>query len=141
MLQKIKREKGFTLIELLVVIAIIAILATLVLVGLDGARDAARDADRKGVVTQVRSFAQLELANQGNLNSLAPGYGSIPLAEGYFDTLRVHGSGDDFCAEIQLSNDQWFCTDSSLNIDEVGENPTCGDTTGDGTVNSYQCTF
>ncbi len=140
MLQKIKREKGFTLIELLVVIAIIAILATLVLVGLDGAREAARDADRKGVITQIRSFAQLESANQPNLNNLAPGYESIPDAEGDLSTLRVHGSGDDFCAEIQLSNGQFFCTDASLKIDEIGTTRRCGEGV-DTDPDYYKCGF
>ena len=52
---KNKLQKGFTLIELLVVIAIIGILVGLSVFGLNGARQASRDAVRKADLEQIRS--------------------------------------------------------------------------------------
>jgi prepilin-type N-terminal cleavage/methylation domain-containing protein len=113
-----KREKGFTLIELLVVIAIIAILATLVLIALDGARDAARDADRKGTVSQMRPHAQLFNAENDTYAGLAsdPDTPSGDISGG---TLVVEGDGSAWCADINLTGtNERFCVDNDLVVTE-----------------------
>lgn len=46
-MHKIQKQSGFTLVELLVVIAVIGILSSIGLVSLNGAREKARDVERK----------------------------------------------------------------------------------------------
>lgn len=56
---KNKILKGFTLIELLVVISIIGILVGLSIFGLQGARQASRDAKRKADIEEIRSGIEI----------------------------------------------------------------------------------
>lgn len=57
--------KGFTLIELLVVISIIGVLIGLSLFGLQGAREASRDARRKSDLEIIRSGVELYKSDCG----------------------------------------------------------------------------
>lgn len=54
-----KVKAGFTLIELLVVISIIGVLIGLSIFGLQGARQASRDAKRKSDLEQIRSGIEI----------------------------------------------------------------------------------
>lgn len=56
-------KKGFTLIELLVVISIIGILIGLSIFGLQGAREASRDARRKSDLELIRSGVEIYKAD------------------------------------------------------------------------------
>ncbi len=68
-------KKGFTLIELLVVIAIIGILSAIGLVSLNGAREKARDAQRKSDLSSIRTA--LTLYYDDNNSQYPAGNGSI----------------------------------------------------------------
>lgn len=71
---------GFTLIELLVVIAIIGILASVVLVSLNSARGAARDAKRISEIRQVMtSLEMFRNANNGQYPCRPDGINPTPV--------------------------------------------------------------
>jgi prepilin-type N-terminal cleavage/methylation domain-containing protein len=53
-----KNNKGFTLIEMLVVVAIVGLLASVVVVGVGGARQKARDAKRISDVRSIQNWAE-----------------------------------------------------------------------------------
>lgn len=70
-------KRGFTLIEILVVIAIIGILASILFVAFGGAKDKARDAQRKGEISQFGRFLTLGCFTP----NAGPGqYDLVPLA-------------------------------------------------------------
>lgn len=58
-------RQGFTLIEMLVVVAIIGLLSSVVVVGLSGARQKARDAKRLADVQQIMNSAEVQFTNMG----------------------------------------------------------------------------
>lgn len=82
------KKQGFTLIELLVVIAIIAILSAIGLVALNGAREKARDAQRRSDIAQIRTALTLYYDDNG---STYPGITGVDADE----TLNVPDNSDD----------------------------------------------
>ncbi len=56
-------QKGFTLIEMLVVIAIVGLLSSVVVVGLTGAREKARDARRVADIRGIQNDLEIEYSN------------------------------------------------------------------------------
>lgn len=71
-MKKLKNKKilGFTLIEMLVVVAIIGILSSVVLIGVGGARQRARDARRISDINRIQ--ANLELSYSQTTGYPAP---------------------------------------------------------------------
>lgn len=62
-MQKIKLSTGFTLIELLVVMAIISILAGMSIFAMQGARESARDAARRGELETIATALEFYKAD------------------------------------------------------------------------------
>ena len=58
-------KKGFTLIEMLIVVAIVGLLASVVVLGLGGAREQARDAKRAADIKQWQNAAEAGYTNPG----------------------------------------------------------------------------
>jgi general secretion pathway protein G len=73
--------KGFTLIELLIVISIAAILSTFAFANLLGARERARDVQRKSDLRQLQAAFELYRADQASYPASVPACGS-PLTAG-----------------------------------------------------------
>lgn len=63
-------KKGFTLIEMLIVVAIIGLLASVVVLGLGGARESARDAKRAADIKQIANGAEAGNTNPGGYPAL-----------------------------------------------------------------------
>lgn len=63
-------RQGFTLIEMLVVVAIIGLLSSVVVVGLSGARQKARDAKRVADIQQMMNAAEVQFSNAGYPTSI-----------------------------------------------------------------------
>ena len=59
------RPRGFTLIELMVVIAIIGILSSIIVAGLNGAREGARDAERISDINNIALALALYYSDNG----------------------------------------------------------------------------
>ncbi len=64
--QSSKLLSGFTLIELLVVVAILGILSALILSNMNGARERARDAQRKSDLNQIKTAIRMYAIDNTN---------------------------------------------------------------------------
>jgi type IV pilus assembly protein PilA len=115
-----KNKKGFTLIELMVVIAIIAILATVVLVALQGARDAAMDSKISSAITQARSIAEIHYATNAANPQQYTGFNSTAdwthlVSDADIDPTvhidaRSGSEGKNYCVSQALTGtNNWFC--------------------------------
>ena len=137
-----KKQKGFTLIELLVVIAIISILSTVVMTGLNSAREKGRDAKRLSDVKSLQKALELYYDTCGGY----PGLGSavigsvggleLTTADGTCDATNEFGTLMNPLPVNPLPNgtDYTYCSmaeDSAVGVGSCD----AGETT------SYQITF
>ncbi|HDY73473.1 MAG TPA: prepilin-type N-terminal cleavage/methylation domain-containing protein [Candidatus Jorgensenbacteria bacterium] len=112
-------QKGFTLIEMLVVIAIVGLLSSVVVVGLTGAREKARDARRIADIRGIQNDLELEYSD-------ASGY---PLTVDY--TIGATGPQGDAYTYVNVATDRY--TYELTACLEGDEQDTAGDaTSGDG---------
>lgn len=84
------RNKAFTLIELLLVVAIIGILATIVISSLNTARNRAKDAKIKTLMSQLRTQAELFALEHGSYLGVGTPWGNDDISE-----CRSSGVGGD----------------------------------------------
>ncbi|QHO63664.1 type II secretion system protein [Candidatus Chazhemtobacterium aquaticus] len=104
-------EKGFTLIELLVVVGIIGILTALVTVNLQGARERARDAQRKGDLDQVQKA--LELYKNDQNPQTYPSridYQTVIVSGGYMKEFPI----DPTHRQVDEWPDYWYYADLAV---------------------------
>ncbi|MFA6042746.1 MAG: type II secretion system protein [Patescibacteria group bacterium] len=104
------QRKGFTLIELLVVIAIIGILSAVGLIALNGAREKARDSQRKSDLGQLRTGLALYYDTNNDYPSSDAGTANghtTDNAEGTNPTLPTAGTGS-----IATTTVKWVRADS-----------------------------
>ncbi|MEX2411133.1 MAG: type II secretion system protein [Candidatus Paceibacterota bacterium] len=118
-MNKLNSQKGFTLIEMLVVVAIIGLLSSVVVVGLSGAREQARDARRVAETREVQNA--LELAY-----SSVDGYPvAIPA-----NAPQTGPQGDNYEYEPYNPDGGSFMTDYKLGINlEGNDHDTSNDVT------------
>ncbi|MEX0689854.1 MAG: type II secretion system protein [Candidatus Paceibacterota bacterium] len=89
------KSKGFTLIEMLIVIAIIGLLSSIVIVGLTGAREEARDSRRVAEIRQIQNLLELNYSsNTGYPDSLpASAQTEDPQGKSYIYETTNNGFG------------------------------------------------
>lgn len=93
-------QKGFTLIEMLVVVAIVGLLSSVVVVGVGGAREKARDAKRIADIRQIQTYLEANYANGAYPASL-PANVTPPIAGEAYSYCQ---SGESYTAGADLEN-------------------------------------
>lgn len=90
-MKKNKNKKAYTLIEILIIVAIIALLASVVLISLISAKDKAKDADFKSVISSINSSLMMCCFNEGQILSSIDGNICNPADMGakYPDSTKI----------------------------------------------------
>lgn len=111
---KQNKRSGFTLIEMLVVVAIVGLLSSVVVVGVGGARQKARDAKRVADVRQIQTWFE------SNYNN-ATGYPNVTT---YPAELPKDPTGGTYPAYSVCSNAQVYAI--GVTFENAGNRPSGG---------------
>ena len=71
-------QKGFTLIEMLVVVAIVGLLSSVVVIGVGGARQKARDTKRIADLRQIQTYLETQYTSSGGYSDLSTWPANLP---------------------------------------------------------------
>lgn len=118
---KINNE-GFTLIEMLVVVAIVGLLSAVVVVGLTGAREKARDSRRIADIRQIQNDLELKYSSSSGypspVNGHAPGEPQDPQNDYYLYETLDNGFSYKLGIELETSdNSSDDATKCPTNVD------------------------
>jgi len=141
---QIKKLQAFTLIEILVVIAIIGILSGIVLVALGGVlRNRAKDSRIIIEMNQIRSAAATYYSNNNysfagfNCNVSQPDMSALcnDITGQGGKNLIIVAESQQYCAEVQLNSNAWWCVDSygrsaKYDTNTTPTEPDCNNTPG-----------
>jgi general secretion pathway protein G len=135
-MQKIKISTGFTMIELLVVMAIISILAGMSIFAMQGARESARDAARRGDLEKIATALEFYKADCHTY----PPSGSLPTAASlnaweptclgethrYLEQVPGDPLGGDYAYRLLSPNRYTLCSTLEDPPDPANDTADCG---------------
>lgn len=135
-------RRGFTLIELLVVIGIIGILVGLSVFGLQGARAAARDADRKADLENIRSGLEIYKADcnfyPATITFGSSLSGSCPTANTYMSVVPQDSVSPNVYKYSSLSGNTAY--ELCAHLEQGSGSVSCGGSTNCGGTCNYKVT-
>lgn len=111
------KKSGFTLIEMLVVIAIIGLLSSVVVIGLTGAREKARDSRRITDINQIQNKLELSYSAQTGYPTALPA--DVPQTDPQNKPYKYETANNNFsyklgiCLETPESDNTNGFTDTS----------------------------
>lgn len=101
-------NQGFTLIEMLVVVAIVGLLSAVVVVGLTGAREKARDSRRIADIREIQNELELNYTSGSGypspVNGHAPGEPEDP--QGSFYLYETTNGGFSYMLGVSLETEE-----------------------------------